>query len=276
MRGAPPLETLVPTVEMVPFPPVEPLPSLPPAPGEQPVAPNRARAARIGEGIGAVGAALLLASLFVGGWHHVDRIEVTLGDRPFDDSYVGDSLRAYANNYSLAVWAFLKRGYAIPLIAVAVTAAAASLLVVGARRRGLVALALPFALATFALCIADLRQLPATITEMATHFPAFPSAVHVRGVRPGPMMLLGFGGLLLQIGGALLAIICLPRVRRAPRRPLRSRTERKAEGEEQPIDELQLRGAGEYAVQSAAPLPAQTADQGWREGQGEQREQHPR
>ena len=265
-------DSAAPTVEMVPFPQIEALPPLPPAPGEQPVSPKLIRAAFIAQAIGAIGGLLLIASLFVGGWHHVSRIEVTLGDRPMDDSYIGKALESYTNNYSMTVWAFLKRGYAIPIIVAAVAAAAMSLLIVGRRRRVTVALGLPCTLATVALILLDLRQVPATVAEMATHFPAFPSTVQVHGLRPGPMMMLALGGLTLQISGMVVAFFCLPRVRRVRRA---SPAERQPEREKQPIDEFELSGAREYAVQGAATLSQQAADKRRGEGQGEKREQYP-
>lgn len=268
----PPPGTAHPAVEMVPFPQIEELPPLPPAPGEHPPSRWRMRAALIGQAIAAIGALTLLGSLFVGRWYHVSRIDVTLGDRQGDDSYVGDMLRAYTNSYSLTVWAFLKRGYAIPIVIVAVAAVAMTLLIVGRRRRGVVSLGLPFAIATALLILLDLRHLPATVAEMATHFPAFPSAVHVRGLRPGSTMLLALGGLTLQIGGALFSLFCLPRVRRARRV---SRAQRQPEREKQPVHEFQPRGAREYAVQGAAPLPAQAAEQHGYEGQRQERQHHP-
>jgi len=272
MKGVAAPEPLAPTVAMVPFPQIEELPPLPPAPGEQPVSPKRMRAAFIAQAIGAVGGLLLVASLFVGGWHHVSRVEVTLGDRPMDDSYVGDALKGYTNNYSMAVWAFLKRGDAIPVIVAAVVAAAMNLLIVGRRRRVVVALGLPCALAVIALILLDLRQVPTTVAEMATHFPAFPSGVRVHGLRPGLMMMLALGGLTVQIGGTLTAFFCLPRARRVRRA---SGAERQPEREEQPIDEFEPGGAREYAVQGAAPLPQQAADEQRREGQGAERQQYP-
>ncbi len=266
-------ETAAPTIAMVPFPQGEELPPLPPAPGEQPISGKRLRAAFIGEAIGAVGALLLLASLFVGGWYHVSRVDVTLGERQFDDSYVGHSLMRATNYYSLAIWAFLKHGDAIPVAVVAMIAVAASLLLVGRRRRAVVALGLVFAVATVVWIVIDLRQLPATMLELAKNSSVgFPSAVYPRGARPGPMMLLGLGGLTLQIGGALVAFFCLPRVRRLRRR---SRAECQPEREEQPVDEFEPRGTGEYAVQGGAALPPQIADEGWRKGQREEREQYP-
>ncbi|GEM_PF-4173548 len=272
MRRVAVSEPAAPTVEMAPFPQSEDLPPLPPAPGEQPVSRKRLRAAFVGQTIGAVGAALLLASLFVGGWHHVSHIEVTLGDRQMDDSYVGDALEAYTNNYSLAVWAFLKRGYAIPVVVAAMAAVAASLLIVGRRRRSIIALGVPFALAAATFILLDLRHVPATVAEMATHFPAFPSEVHVHGARPGLMMMLGLGGLTLQIAGTLVAFFCLPRIRRTW---WVSHTERQPEREEQPIHKFEPRGAREYAVQGAATLPQQTADERRHEGQGEERQHNP-
>jgi hypothetical protein len=273
MKSAAAPETVAPTVEMVPFPQIEALPPLPPAPGEQPVSPKRLRAAFIGQAIGAVGALLLLGSLFVGGWYHVSRVDVTLGDRQLDDSYIGHSLTLATNYYSLAVWAFLKRGEAIPVVIVAIMAVVASLLLVGRQRRGVVALGLLLALAAAVWIVADLRHLPATVFDLAKNSSiGFPSAVHPRGTRPGAMMFLGLGGLSLQIGGASVALFCLPRVRRVRRA---SRAERQPEREEQPVDQFEPRGAGEYAVQGAAPLPQQAADERWREGQGEEREQYP-
>ncbi len=270
---SPALETATPTIEMVPFPPIEPLPPLPPAPGEQPVSRKRLRAAFIGEAIGAVGALLLLASLFVSGWYHVSRVDVTVGDRPLDGSYVGHSLTLATNYYSLAVWAFLKRGDAIPVAVVAIIAAATSLLLVGRRRRAVVALGLVFAVTTVVWIVIDVRQLPATLLELAKNSSVgFPSAIYPHGTRPGPMMFLGLTGLTLQIGGALVAFFCLPRVRRVHRE---SRSERQPECEEQPVDEFEPSGTGEYAIQGAAALPSQTSDKGWSEGQREEREQYP-
>ncbi|MGI8691120.1 MAG: hypothetical protein ACR2M3_21275, partial [Thermomicrobiales bacterium] len=160
-------ETATPTIEMVPFPQVEELPPLPPAPGAQPVSPKRLRAAFIGEAIGAVGALLLLASLFVGGWYHVSRVDVTVGDRPLEGSYVGHSLTLATNYYSLAVWAFLKRGDAIPFAAVALLAVPPILWIVGRRRRAVVALGLVCALTAVVWIAIDLRQLPVAVLELA-------------------------------------------------------------------------------------------------------------
>jgi hypothetical protein len=262
-----------PPAEMVPFPPIEELPALPPAPGEQPIPQGRLRAAFLGQAAGAVGALMLLASLFIGGWYHVDRIDVILGDRQIDDSYIGKQLTLATNYYSLSVWAFLKRGYAIPALIVALGAAVAGLIIIGRRRRTIMALSALFAIAA-ALCIVlDLRRLPATVLETARNSSVgFPTGIHPRGIRPGPMMFLAFGGLALQGGGALLAFICLPRVRRV-RRALRPK--RQPECEEQAIDQFQSGGTGEYAIQGASTLPVQAADQGHHEGQGDQREQYP-
>jgi len=249
-------ETATPTVEMVPFPQMEDLPPLPPAPGEQPISPKRLRAAFIGEAIGAVGALLLLASLFGGGWYHVSRIDVILGDRPLNDSYVGHSLTLATNSYSLAVWAFLKRGDAIPVAVAAIVAATVSLLLVGRRRRTVVALGLICAVTAVVWIVIDLRHLPVTVLELAKNSSVgFPSEAHPHGTRPGPMMLLSLGGLIVQIGGALVAFFCLPRVRRVRRLRRVSRAERQSEREEQPVDQFELRGTGEYAIQGAATLP---------------------
>lgn len=273
MKSAAAPETAAPTVEMVPFPPIEPLPPLPPAPGEQPVSRKRLRAAFIGEAIGAIGALLLLASLFASGWYHVSRVDVIVGDRPLDGSYVGHSLTLATNYYSLAVWAFLKRGDTIPVAVVAMIAAVASLLLVGRRRRAVVALGLLFAVTAVVWIVIDVRRLPATLLELAKNSSVgFPSAVYPRGTRPGPMMSLGLGGLTLQIVGTTIAFFCLPRVRRVRRL---SRAERQPKREEQPVDEFEPRGPGEYAVQGATPLPPQAADEGWREGQREEREHYP-
>ena len=266
-------ETAAGAVEMVPFPQIEVLPPLPPAPGDQPISPKRLRAAFIGQAIGAVGALMLLASLFVGGWYHVSRVDVTLGDRALDDSYVGHSLTLVTNYYSLAVWAFLKRGDAIPVAVVAIVAGVTSLLIVGRRRRGIIGLGPLLALAAIGWIIVDLRHLPATVLDLAKNSSVgFPSEVHPRGTRPGPMMFLGLGGLTLQIGGPLLAFFCLPRVRRVRRV---SHAERQPEREEQPVDQFEPRGAGEYAIEGAPALPPHTADERWHEGQGEEREQYP-
>ena len=111
------------------------------------------------------------------------------------------------------------------------------------------------------------------MAAIASDSPGVPSEIRLHGLRPGPMMIVAFGGLALQIGGALLAYFCLPQVRSIRRRVLPA--EREPEGEEQPIEELQPRGTGEYAIQGAPALSVQTAEQ-WRdEGQGEQGEQHP-
>ena len=273
MKGSTAPETATPTVEMVPFPQLEDLPPLPPAPGEQPVSPKRLRAAFIGQAIGALGALMLLASLFIGGWYHVSRIDVVFGDRPLDGSYIGQSLTQATNYYSLAIWAFLKRGDAIPIIIVAVGTVATSLLSVGGRRRGIVALGLIFALIAIVWIMIDLRQLPATVLSLAKNSSVgFPAAVHPRGTRPGPMMALGLGGLTLQASGAFVALVCLPRVRRTRRM---SRAERQSKREEQPVDQFEPRGAGEYAIEGAATLPQQAADERWREGEGEEREHYP-
>jgi hypothetical protein len=272
MKSAAP-EMAAGAVEMVPFPQIEVLPPLPPAPGEQTISPRRLRAAFIGQAIGAVGALMLLASLFVGGWYHVSSVDVIFGDRPLNDSYVGHSLTLATNYYSLAVWAFLKRGDAIPVASVALIAVAASLLIVGRRRRSVVGLGPLFALAAVVWIFVDLRHLPATVLDLAKNSSVgFPSSAHPRGTRPGPMMFLALGGLTLQIGGALVAFSCLPRVRRM-RRP--SRAERQSEREEQPVDQFEPRGASEYAIEGAPALPPHAADERWHEGQGEERQQHP-
>ncbi len=267
-----PAPQAAPTVEMVPFPPVDILPPLPPAPGEQPVPRYRLRAVAAGQIAIAIGAVALLVSIFIGGWHHVATIQVKLGDRTLDDSYVGDALTTYTNYYSLSVWAYLKRGLAVPTLAVVCLAVVAGLLAAGARRRALFALALATAIGAFVCIVLDMRELPATIAEMASRFPAFPSEVQMRGQRPGPMMLTAFGALFVQINGALLALIFLPRARR--RRGLR-RAQREAQRQPQPVQEFQPGGAGEHAVQYAAALAPHAPDERWHEGQGEPREQHP-
>jgi hypothetical protein len=272
MKTAPAPETAHPAVAMVPFPQIEALPPLPPAPGMQPASRRQLRAALIGQALGVCGALMLLASLFIGGWYHVSHIDVTLGGRQTGDSYIGTTLEAYTNDYSLTIWAFLKRGYAIPVVVVAAAAVAVTLLTFGRGRRVLAALGLPFAIVTAVWIAVDLRHFPATMTAIASDSPGLPSDVRLHGLRPGPMMIVAFGGLALQIGGALLAFFCLPRVRRARQS---SPAEGEAEREEQPVDELQPRGTGEYAVQGATTLPAQAAEQRWDEGPGEQREQHP-
>lgn len=272
MKAAPAPDAAHPGVAMVPFPPVEALPPLPPAPGMQAVSPRRLRTAILGQALGVCGALILLTSLFIGGWYHVRTIDVTLGGRQVDNSYIGTTLESYTNDYSLTIWAFLKRGYAIPVVIAAAAATVVSLLVFGRGRRYLSAIGLPFAVITAAWIAVDLRHFPATMTAIASDSPGLPSDVRLHGLRPGPMMIVAFGGLALQIGGALLAFFCLPRVR-SPRRV--SLAEREPEREEQPVDELQPCGTGEYAVQGAAALPAQAAEQRWDEGQGEQRQQHP-
>ncbi len=252
-------ETAHPAIAMVPFPQIESLPPLPPAPGMQPASRRRLRVALIGQALGALGALMLLTSLFIGGWYHVRHIDVTLGGRQSDDSYVGTTLEAYTNHYSLAIWAFLKRGYAVPVVVAAIAAAVMTLLVVGRRRRSLAALGMPFAIATAAWVAVDLRHFPATMAAVASDSPGLPSDIRLHGLRPGPMMSVAFGGLALQIGGALLAFFCLPRVRRVRRV---SRAQSETEREEQPVDEFEPRGTGEYAVQGAAALPAQAAEEG--------------
>ena len=273
MKGVAPAETAAPMVEMVPFPQTEALPPLPPAPGEQPLSPKRLRAAFAGQAIGALGALLLLASLFIGGWYHVSRVDVIFGDRPLDDSYIGHSLTLATNYYSLAVWAFLKRGEAIPAAVAAVLAAAVSLLIVGRRRHGIIALGLLLAITATVWIASDLRHLPATVLDLAKDSSVGPpSAIRLNSARPGPMMFLGFGGLALQIGGACIAFFCLPRVRRTRRL---SRAKRQPEREEQSIDQFEPRGTGEYTIEGAATLPQHAADERWREGQGEEDKQYP-
>lgn len=257
---------------MVPFPPVEILPPLPPAPGEQPVPRYRLWTVAAGQIAIAIGAAALLASIFIGGWHHVSAVQVQLGDRTVDDSYVGDALTTYTNYYSLAVWAYLKRGLAVPTLAVICLAVVAGLLAAGARRRSLLALTLVAAIGAFVGIVLDMRMLPATIAEMASHFPAFPSEVKMLGQRPGPMMFTAFGGLFLQINGALLALIFLPQAKR--HRRLR-RAQREAQRQPQPVEQFQPGGASEYAVQYAPALVPHAPDERWNEGQGEPRQEHP-
>ncbi len=234
---------------------------------------------RAGQVIGVVGALMLLTSLFIGGWYHVNHIDVTLGERQVDDSYIGQSLTLATNYYSLAVWVFLKRGYAIPVLIAAVGAAAISLLIVGRRRRSVMALGMLFAVVAALWIVWDLRQLPMTVLATAKNASVgFPTAVQPRGTRPGPMMALAFSGLTLQITGALIAFVSLPRIRRVRRvRPARPQlpSERQPQREEQPVHELQPGGTGEYAVQGTAPLPAETADERWREHDREKREQYP-
>jgi hypothetical protein len=257
---------------MAPFPPVETLPPLPPAPGEQPLSRARVRAAAAGQIAVAVAAVALLASVFIGGWHHVARIQTTLGDRTVDDSYVGEALTTYTNYYSLSVWAYLKRGLAIPALAVVCLAVVAGLLAAGGRRRALFGLTLVAAIAAFICIVLDMRALPATIAEMASRFPAFPSQVKMFGQRPGPMMDTAFVALFLQMNGALLALVALPRRKR--HRRLR-RAERQTHRQPQPIYQFQPGGPGEHAVQYAAALAPHAPDERRREGQGEPREQHP-
>ena len=270
MSGVPAPPPAAPTVEMAPFPPVDILPPLPPAPGEQPVPRYRFRTAAAGQIAIAIGAVALLVSIFIGGWHHVAAIQVKLGDRTVDDSYVGDALTTYTNYYSLSVWAYLKRGLAVPTLVVVCLAVVAGLLAAGSRRRSLLALALAAAIGAFICIVLDMRALPATISEIASHFPAFPSEVQMMGQRPGPMMITAFGALFLQINGALLALIFLPRPRRQHR--LR-RAQRQAQA--QPVEQFQPGGVGEHAVQYAAALAPHTLDERWYEGQGTPREQHP-
>lgn len=270
MKTESPPETVSPAVEMVPFPQIEALPPLPPAPGEQPLSSGRRRVAFVARGVAILGIVLLLGSPFAGGWYHVRQIDLALGDRLSDDSYAANALETYTNSYSLAVWAFLKRGYAIPLVIFFVLGAAISLLVIRSWRRGVVALSLPLAIALGIVIALDLRNLPATVTEMTSHFPTYHTAVYVRGSRPGPMMLVAFGGVLLQIGGTLLTMACLPRRRRV------SRPKRQPKRKEQPVGEFQPRGTGEYAVQGATTFPQQAADERWYEGQRDEREQYPR
>lgn len=273
MKSVAPAETAARTVEMVPFPQIEALPPLPPAPGEQPVSPKRLRAAFAGQAIGAMGALLLLASLFIGGWYHVRRIDVIFGDRPLDDSYIGHSLTLATNYYSLAVWAFLKRGEAIPAIVTALLAAVMSLLIVGRRWRGIVGLNLLFAIIAAVWMASDLRHLSAIVFDLAKSSSVGPpAAVRLTGARPGSMMFLGLGGLTLQIGGACIAFFCLPRVRRTRRL---SRAKRQPEREEQPVDQFKPGGTGEYAVEGAATLPQHAPDERWGERQGEQDQQYP-
>lgn len=261
---------------MDPFPPpVDTLPPLPPAPGEQPLPRSRVRAVIAGQIVAALGATLLLASLFIGGWHHVRAVQVTLGDRALEDSYVGEALTTYTNSYSLAVWAYLKRGLAMPTLAAACVAAILALVVAGTRRRWPLALAFGAAVATFVLIVLDMRLLPYTVAEMATRFPANAAEVQMLGQRPGWMMLLGCAGLLMQINGTLVGLLALPRGRRRRRLRSRARAQRQAEGEQQPVDEFEPRGPGEDPVQHA-PALAQHAPDKWRhEGQGEPREHRP-
>ena len=270
MKSALPVEAVAPAVEMVPFPQREPLPPLPPAPGEQPLTPGRRRIAFVMRGIAVLGILLLLGSPFAGGWYHVRQIDLSIGDRASDDSYAANALETYTNSYSLAVWAFLKRGYAIPLVIVFVLGAVVSLLSIRSWRRGVVSLSLPLAIAIAIGIALDLRHLPATVTEMTAHFPTYHTAVVVRGSRPGPMMFFALGGVLLQIGGTLLTIACLPHGRRV------SRPKRQTKRKEQPVGEFQPRGTGEYAVQGAAPLSQQALHERRHEGQRDEREQYPR
>ncbi len=262
---------------MAPFPaPPDMLPPLPPAPGEQPLPRSRLRAVIAGQIIAAFGALLLLASLFIGGWNHVRAVQVTLGDRALEDSYVGEALTTYTNSYSLAVWAYLKRGDAMLTLAAACVAVALALVVAGTRRRWPLGLAFCAAIATFILIVLDMRQLPYTVAEMATRFPANAADVQMLGQRPGWMMLLAFAGLLMQINGTLVGLLALPRGRRRwSRSGLRARAERQPNGEQQPVDEFQPRGPGEDAIEHAPALAQHAPDEGRHEGQGEPCEHRP-
>jgi hypothetical protein len=257
---------------MAPFPSVDILPPLPPAPGEQPVPRYRLRTVAAGQIAIAIGAVALLVSIFIGGWHHVAAIQTKLGDRTLDDSYVGDALTTYTNYYSLSIWAYLEGSLAVPTLAVVCLSVVAGLLAAGARRRVFFALTLAVAIGAFVCIVLDMRALPATIAEMANRFPGFPSEVRMLGQRPGPMMYTAFGALLLQINGALLALIFLPRSRR--HRHLR-RAQRAAQHQPQPVAQSQPGIASEPAVQYAAMHAPHASDAQWHEGQGAPREQHP-
>lgn len=258
---------------MAPFPPPDALPPLPPAPGDQPIPRARIRAVIAGQIIAVLGAMLLLAALFIGGWHHVRVVQVTLGDRAMEDSYVGEALTTYTNSYSLAVWAYLKRGGAVPTLAAACVAAILTLVVAGTRRRWPLMLAFGAAVAAFVLIVLDMRQLPYTVAEMATRFPGNAAEVQLRGQRPGPMMLLGLAGLLMQINGTLVGLLALPRGRRRARS--RARAQRQPESKQQPVHEFQPRGPGEDAVQHAPALVQHPPGEWRHEGQREPREHHP-
>ena len=208
-----------------------------------------ARLVRIGRWSLALGAVLLIVAVFVPGWMHCGGVRVTLNARQFDDSYFGEAVTTRVNSYSLAVLAFLRMGFAQPMLIAAMVTVTLALLVAGVQSR-LVALVVALgALVSLVWLVLDLRVLLRTITAIATAIPsgAFPSSIRPFGVGPGPMMLLALAGLLLILDGSLLIGVGLPHASRAM-------TERKPEREQYTVDEFEAGRTAEHGVQGAAPL----------------------
>lgn len=270
MAASRPPGTPLSPVELAPFSPRrrESL-SLPPPPGALPVRAIMPHAALVGQILAAVGAALVLGSVFAAGWDHLSGITITNDSGQMNDSYTGDVLTVRTNHYSLAVWAYLRYGFAIPVLVAAVGTAAISLVGVGMRRRIFPALTLLGVLAMSGCIALDLYRLPKTLLGIASNAPVEATALHLHGVRPGPMMLIALAGLFLQVNGALLTLRALRRAR------LLSATERQTERQQQPVGQFQPGSPGEYAIQHAAPLPQHPPHQRQSEWQGEPRQQHP-
>ncbi len=262
----------VPTPLIAP-PRAEPLPPLPPPPGAVPWVVAPSQGAVVGQWVAAAGGVLLIASLFLAGWHHVERIEVTLNDYQFEDSYTGDALADFTNRYSMAVWAYLHRGLATPLVVAAVATAVCALLAAGAGRRWLPLLALSGAAATLALIALDVRQLPGTLLLMAaSRYSTAPSEVNAIGVRPGAMMIVALTGIGLIVVGSLGALRAGASVR------VGSTAEpphRQPHREQHPVGEFQPRSPGEDAIEYAPALPQDAPHERAGEGQREDRQQPP-
>lgn len=236
-------------MEMVAFDSREEIVSLPPPPRRTRLS-GMARLVRIGRWSLALGAVLLIVAVFVPGWMHCGAVRVTLNARQFDDSYFGEAVTTRVNSYSLAVLAFLRMGFAQPMLITAMVTVTLALLVAGARSRLLAIVVALGALTSLVWLVLDLRALPRTITAIATAIPsgAFPSSIRPLGVGPGPMMLLALAGLLLILDGSLLVGVGLPRA-------LRATTEHQPEREQYAVDEFEAGRATEHGIQGAAPLP---------------------
>jgi len=255
MSGRQPSGTPLPTVVMAPFEPQAAVVPLPPPPRHVRLV-GGARLVLIGRLALALGAALLMTAVFITGWHHCRAVRVTFATGQFDDSYYGAQLVSKVNGYSLAVWAFVDEGFAIPLLVAAMVTAALALLTVGAQSRVGGVLVVLGALVTGCFLALNLRMLPRTVADLAMRTPSgsFPSDIHPLGLGPGPMTLLALVGLILLLNGGLLVWVGVPRA-------LPRATDNQAEREQYPVHEFEAGRSGEHGVQGAPLLPQHAAQQ---------------
>jgi len=243
---------------MAPFEPHAAVAPLPPPPRRIRFG-GGARLVLIGRLALALGAVLLLAAVFITGWHHCRAVRVTFATGQFDDSYYGDQLVSKVNGYSLAVWAFVNEGFAIPLLIAAMVTATLALLTagaVGARLRGGGVLVVLSALVTGACLALNLHMLPRTVADLAVRAPsgAFPSDIQPLGLGPGPMALLALVGLILLLDGGLFVWVGVPH-------SLPRATDHQPEREQGTVYEFEAGRSGEHGVQGASPLPQHAAQQ---------------